>query len=43
VKLVEEEGEVYVLAKSEDRVNKEGGMQRRQLKWLWQRLIKRND
>ncbi len=38
VKLVAEEGEVYVLAQSADRVNKERGMRRRQLKWLWQRL-----
>jgi len=38
VKLVAEAGEVYVLAKSQDRVNKERAMRRRQLKWLWQRL-----
>jgi hypothetical protein len=38
VKLVAEAGEVYVLAKSEDRVNKERAMRRRQLKGLWQRL-----
>jgi transposase len=38
VKLVAEAGEVYVLAKSQDRVSKERGMRRRQLKWLWQRL-----
>ncbi len=38
VKLVAEAGEVYVLAKSQDRVNKERGIRRRQLKWLWQRL-----
>jgi len=38
VKLVAQEGEVYVLAKSLDRVNKERGMRRRQVKWLWKRL-----
>jgi transposase len=38
VKLVTQAGEVYVLAKSEDRVNKERAMRRRQLKRLWQRL-----
>lgn len=38
VKLLAQEGEVYVLAKSEDRVNKERGMRRRQLKGLWKRL-----
>jgi len=38
VKLVAETGEVYVLAKSKDRVNKERAMRRRQLKRLWQRL-----
>jgi transposase len=38
VKLVAEEGEVYVLAKSQDRVHKERAMRRRQLKRLWQRL-----
>ena len=38
VKLVADAGEVYVLAKSQDRVNKERAMRRRQLKWLWQRL-----
>jgi len=38
VKLIAEAGEVYVLAKSQDRVNKERAMRRRQLKWLWQRL-----
>jgi len=31
-------GEVYVLAQSQDRVNKERSMRRRQLKWLCQRL-----
>jgi transposase len=38
VKLVAQAGEVYVLAKSQDRINKERAMRRRQLKWLWQRL-----
>ena len=38
VKLLEQEQEVYVLAKSLDRVNKERAMRRRQLKGLWQRL-----
>lgn len=38
VKIVAESGEVYVLAKSKDRVNKERAMRRRQLKQLWKRL-----
>ena len=38
VKLLADEGEVYVLAQSRDRIGKERGMRRRQLKWLWQRL-----
>lgn len=38
VKLVAEASEVYVLAKSQDRVNKERAMRRRQLKRLWKRL-----
>ena len=38
VKLLAQTGEVYVLAQSQDRVNKERSMRRRQLKWLWQRL-----
>ena len=38
VKLLEVEAEVYVLAQSRDRVNKERGMRRRQLKKLWKRL-----
>lgn len=38
VKLLTQSGEVYVLAQSLDRVNKERSMRRRQLKWLWQRL-----
>ena len=38
VKLLAQEGEVYVLAQSQDRVNKERAMRRRQLKRLWKRL-----
>ena len=38
VKLLEQEQELYVLAQSRDRVHKERGMRRRQLKWLWARL-----
>jgi len=38
VKLLAQEGERYVLAKSHDRVNKERAMRRRQLKKLWARL-----
>jgi transposase len=38
VKLLAEEGELYVLAQSTDRINKERSMRRRQLKGLWQRL-----
>jgi hypothetical protein len=38
VKLLTQSGEVYVLAQSQDRVSKERGMRRRQLKWLWKRL-----
>ena len=38
VKLIAEAGEVYVLAKSKDRVNKERAMRRGQLKRLWKRL-----
>jgi transposase len=38
VKLLPQEGEVYVLAQSKDRVNKERSMRRRQLKKLWKRL-----
>jgi hypothetical protein len=40
VKLLEEEQELYVLAESQDRVNKERAMRRRQLKGLWHRLKK---
>ena len=38
VKLLPQEGELYVLARSADRVAKERSMRRRQLKWLWRRL-----
>ena len=38
VKLLPEEGELYVLAQSQDRVGKERAMRRRHLKWLWKRL-----
>jgi hypothetical protein len=38
VKLLAQTGEVYVLAQSQARVNKERSMRRRQLKWLCQRL-----
>jgi hypothetical protein len=38
VKLLPQDGEVYVFAQSCDRVAKERAMRRRQLKWLWRRL-----
>jgi transposase len=38
VKLLPQEGELYVLAESQDRIGKERSMRRRQLKWLWKRL-----
>jgi len=38
VKLLAQEGELYVYAQSQDRVAKERSMRRRQLKWLWARL-----
>lgn len=38
VKLLKEQGELYVLAQSQDRRHKERGMRRRQLKWLCRRL-----
>lgn len=38
VKLLPREGELYVLARSADRVAKERSMRRRQLKGLWKRL-----
>jgi len=38
VKLLPQEGELYVLAQSHDRIAKERSMRRRQLKKLWKRL-----
>jgi hypothetical protein len=38
VKLLAQDGELYVFAQSADRVAKERAMRRRQLKWLWARL-----
>lgn len=38
VKMLPEEGELYVLAESEARVSKERAMRQRQLKGLWKRL-----
>ena len=38
VKLLAEDGELYVLARSRARIDKERGMRRRRLKRLWQRL-----
>ncbi len=38
VKLLPQDGEIYVFAESRDRVTKERAMRRRQLKWLWTRL-----
>ena len=38
VKLLPEEGEVYVLAESRDRASKERGMRKRRLKAYWKRL-----
>jgi hypothetical protein len=43
VKLLAEDGELYVFAQSSDRVIKERAMRRRQLKWLWKRLHKISD
>jgi transposase len=40
VKLLPQDREVYVFAESRDRIAKERGMRRRQLKWLWARLKK---
>ena len=40
VKLLAQDGELYVFAESRDRVAKERSMRRRQLKWLWERLGK---
>jgi transposase len=38
VKLLPQDGELYVFAESRDRVAKERAMRKRQLKWLWARL-----
>ena len=38
VKLLPEDGELYVFAHSADRIAKERSMRRRQMKWLWARL-----
>jgi transposase len=38
VKLLPQDGELYVFAESADRVAKERSMRKRQLKWLWARL-----
>ena len=38
VKLLPQDKELYVLARSHDRIAKERSMRRRQLKWLWRRL-----
>ena len=38
MKLLKEDGELYVLVESEGRVNKERSMRRRRLKKLWARL-----
>jgi transposase len=38
VKVLPQEGELYVLAQSRDRLSKERAMRRRQLKTLWRRL-----
>jgi hypothetical protein len=38
VKLLPEDGELYVYAESLDRIAKERSMRKRQLKWLWARL-----
>jgi hypothetical protein len=38
VKLLSQDGELYVYAQSRDRVAKERAMRRRKLKWLWARL-----
>jgi hypothetical protein len=38
VKLLAEDGELYVFAESVERVSKERAMRKRQLRWLWKRL-----
>jgi hypothetical protein len=39
VKLLAEDDELYVFAQSVDRITKERAMRRRQMKWLWKRLL----
>ncbi|SRR6266446_6980319 len=43
VKLLPQEGELYVLARSRDRVGKERALRRRQLRALWARLVQLRD
>jgi len=43
VKLLPEDGELYVYAESLDRIAKERSMRKRQLKWLWARLAQLQD
>ena len=38
VKLLPQDGELYVLAQSRARIAKERAIRRRKLKWLWKRL-----
>ena len=38
VRLLAQDGELYVFAESHDRISKERAMRRRQLRWLWTRL-----
>ncbi len=38
VKLLDQDGELYILARSAERMNKERAMRRRRLKKLWRRL-----
>ncbi len=38
VKLLSQEGELYVFVQSETRISKERSMRRKKLKWLWKRL-----
>jgi hypothetical protein len=43
VKVLAQAEELYLLAKSRERVSKESAMRRRQLKWLWKRLAQLRD
>jgi transposase len=43
VKVLAQAEELYLLAKSRERVSKERAMRRRQLKWLWKRLAQLRD